>query len=188
MSRPTRRALARISARTAALCCALGVCALLWQPPPARAQPKSDWETAEEEKNWKEGDVQVPEFPKSQDLVEFPVSEASAFRFYVDARSISIGPDGVVRYSLVARSPSGSENVSFEGIRCKSAEFRTYAFGRADGSWSVRSTPWRKIQRKSVQRWHEALHEDYLCQGRASALSVNTILEGLKSGGLRSRQ
>lgn len=154
-----------------------------------QSQIKSDWETAEEARNWKEVEGKLPAFPKDQDLIEFFVSEANAFRFFLDSTSISIGADGVVRYTLVARSPSGSSNVSFEGVRCKTTESRTYAFGRADGSWSMRPTAWKKIERKSVQRWHEALHEDYLCKGSSPPFAAKEILQGLKTGdGFRSRR
>ena len=147
---------------------------------------KSDWEEKQDERNWKEMEGKLPAYPKDADLVEFFVSEASSFRFFLDATSVSIGPDGVVRFTLVARSPSGASNVSYEGLRCKTAEYKAFAIGRSDGSWSERPTTWQKIQRKRVQRWHEALYDDYLCKGTAPPLSVEEIARGLKGGdGLR---
>lgn len=151
----------------------------------ASAQPKSDWESAEEARNWKEVELLLPAYPKDSDLVEFFVSAASTFRFYLDPASISIGVDGVVRYALVARSPSGASNVSFDGIRCKTAEFRSYAFGRSDGTWSMRPTAWSRIQRRSVQRWHEALFEEYLCKRGTVPSSPKEIVDALKVGGFK---
>jgi hypothetical protein len=71
-------------------------------------------------------------------------------------------------------------------LRCKTGESKVFAFGRSDGTWSIRPSTWQKIRRMSVQRWHEALWEDYLCKGNAPPLTVAELLSGLKSGdGLR---
>ena len=162
---------------------------LLFHAAGTLAQVKSDWELAEEARNWKEVEAKLPAYPKDQDLVEFFVSSASAFRFYLDSTSMSIGPEGDVRFTLVARSQSGADNVSFEGVRCKTGEYRAYAFGGAGGSWSMRPTEWKKIEFKSVQRWHAALGTEYLCDGRSPAASAADILRGVKTGiGLRDRR
>jgi len=43
---------------------------------------------------------------------------------YIDSKSLSVGTDGVVRYSVVIVSGSGARNVLFEGLRCATREFR----------------------------------------------------------------
>lgn len=63
----------------------------------------------------------------------------SEFRFFVDAATLSVSDDGIVRYVLVARSPGGVDNVSLEGMRCATSEVRIYALGR-DGAWVGRPT------------------------------------------------
>lgn len=126
--------------------------------------------------------VRVPAFPKAEDLVGFFVSEANAFKFFIDAKSIAIGADGVVRYTLVARSPDGVDNVSYEGIRCRTESYRIYATGHADGSWSKRIGPWRRIEPRTVSRWRNALLRDYFCPANAPILSVAEGIEGLKNG------
>lgn len=147
------------------------------------AQPKSDWEVAEEERNWREGDFTLPPYPKAADLVEFHVSAATDFRFFVDHTSLSVAKDRVVRYTLVARSASGVENVSYEGIRCKSAMVRAYAFGHGGGRWSARGTAWRPVEPKGAQRWHFALWREYFCP---YAIAIHDAAEGvdaLRRGG-----
>jgi hypothetical protein len=94
-----------------------------------------------------------------------------------------VGQDRVVRYTLVARSPQGAESVSFEGMRCDTREVRGYATGRADGSWSRRDTPWRKIEARSVQRWHNALASEYFCPGRSPIHSAAEGADALRRGG-----
>jgi hypothetical protein len=120
----------------------------------------------------------LPAYPRASGLLPFFVSAASDFRFFVDAASLSVGGDGVVRYTLVARSPQGADSVSFEGMRCDTREVRGYATGRADGTWSRRDTPWRKIESRSVQRWHNALASEYFCVG---GIRIQDAAEGVQA-------
>jgi hypothetical protein len=114
--------------------------------------------------------VALPAYPNEGDLVGFFVSAANSFDFFIDAKSIAI--DGsIVRYTLIARSPEGVENVSYEAIRCSSSEYRIYAIGHADRTWA-----------KSVQRWRHALLRDYFCPGGAPILSVEEGIDALKRG------
>jgi len=125
----------------------------------------------------------LPATPRPANLLPFFVSAASDFRFFVDGASLSVGKDGVVRYTLVARSPQGAETTSFEGMRCESREVRGYATGRADGTWSRRDTPWRAIGHRRVQRWHDALATEYLCPGGSPILNAAEGAEALRRGG-----
>lgn len=113
---------------------------------------------------WTEDSVQLPGYPGDKSLREFYVSETTSHRFFIDETSLSIGKDGVVRYVLVVRTRGGASNVTFEGIRCDSREFKHYATGRQDGSWAmVRKGEWRVIENKPINRHHAALFRDYLC-------------------------
>ena len=104
-------------------------------------QIQSDWERANEERLKQSQELSVP--PPALDrgrLVEVKLRELGAdsdFRYYVDWGSVSAGEDRIVRYVLVARSRSGTENVTFEGLRCQ-GEYRVYAVGRPDGGWGGR--------------------------------------------------
>ena len=143
---------------------------------------KSEWELEQEKRNWKEGDVKLPAYPKAEGMIEFFVSGATSFRFFIDPESVAPGPDSVVRYTLIARSPSGVSNVSYEGIRCDTNSFRVYALGN-DGRWSARESEWRAIEPRSVQRWHLELRTQYFCPGR---IAIHTAAEGvdaLRRGG-----
>lgn len=143
----------------------------------AAAQPKTDWEEKQEARDWKEAELKLPALPKADALIEFFVSSATSFKFFVDPLSLSVGADGVVRYTLVARSPSGAETVSYEGMRCKSGTYKVYAFANG-GVWSrSRGNPdWWPIEPKSVQRWHQALRREYFCP---FDVGISTAAEGL---------
>lgn len=144
---------------------------------------KSDWEREQEKREWREADVPTPPPPGSGALLPFFVSSASDFRFYIDAASIVPGADGAVRYTLVVRSPLGAETVTYEGIRCATGEVKTYATGRADRSWSVHPGAWRRIEARSVQRWHDALWQDYFCPRKVAIRSGAEGVDALKRGG-----
>jgi len=157
--------------------------ALVLASPLALAQFKSEWELEQERRNWQEREVQLPAYPMAENLVEFYVSAATDFRFFIDRSSISVGPDGVVRYTLVARSSSGAENVSYEGIRCLTGTYRVYAHGKAGSAWSQRVADWRPIGQKALQRQHHALWQEYFCPHRSPIGDANEGLDALARGG-----
>lgn len=150
----------------------------------ALAQLKSDWELEQERRNWREREVRLPAYPKPEGLLEFQVSAASGFRFFVDRASISVGDDGVVRYTLVARSSAGADNVSYEGIRCQAGTYRVYAYGdRSAGAWSQRESDWRPIEQKTLNRQHHALWREYFCPHRVPIADAAEGLDALARGG-----
>lgn len=126
----------------------------------------------------------MPEYPQEANLVEFEVSAASSFRFFIDAASLSIGVDGVVRYTLLARSASGVQTVTYEGIRCSAAVHRIYALGRpTERSWSrSRVTDWKPIQPKSMNRQVQALWQEYFCPQSVPITSREDGINALKRG------
>lgn len=118
----------------------------------------------ENEKPWVEMQSSLPAYPQQENLLPFFVSAATDNRFYIDALSISVGKDAVVRYTMLVKSPEGAMNVSFEGIRCATHEKRIYAFGREDGNWSkARFSKWEAIQYADRNRQHHMLYDDFFC-------------------------
>ena len=146
---------------------------------------KSKYEEEQEKLNWKEGDVPPPPYPKDADLIEFQVSSGATFRFFIDAASLSVADDGVVRYTLVARSPSGIANVSFEGMRCAAKSTKVFARGTG-GNWSRREGEWQVIEARTIQRWHNVLYFEFLCPRHrpieTAAEGVNALRRGVHPG------
>lgn len=142
----------------------------------------SRFDEEQDKLNWKETEVPPPAYPADSNLIEFQVSSGATFRFFIDAASLSVGPDGVVRYTLVARSPSGVANVSYEGIRCITKSYKVYAQGMG-GRWSPRQGEWRDIEAKTIQRWHNVLYYEYLCPRhrpiQTAAEGVNALRRGI---------
>ena len=132
-------------------------------------------------KPWQEITVQLPPVPEARNLLPFDVSATATQRFAIDATSLSVGSDGVVRYVLVARSESGAENISYEGLRCASLESKLYAFGHRDGTWSrSRRDGWEPIHGSAANRQHAALADGYLCDGHVIAGDAPAILRRLR--------
>lgn len=112
---------------------------------------------------WSEQDYTIPSYPAKPNWQEYFLSTRRSNRLFIDLGTYSVGKDGVARYVLRVQSPSGAENVSFEGIRCQGRQLRKYAFGdTVNHRWieSLKST-WRTID--FDDREHRELR-DALCQ------------------------
>lgn len=131
-----------------------------------------------------EAAVEFPAYPTAESLLPFDAGSASGNRFLIDQKSISVGADGVVRYVLVVRSPSGVENVSFEGLRCETVQRRLYATGRSDRTWSrSRNDNWMEISSSTVSLPHNALARLYLCDHGLPIRSAKEGVDALRRGG-----
>lgn len=152
-----------------------------WRATLVQANPMDDL-LGTTDKNWTEIVPVLPAKPVDTNLVSFYVSPQTRFRFAVDIHSITIGKDGVVHYTLVATSEEGISNVSFEGMRCATKERKTYAYGRADGTWiHARSDPWEPVaERDGPNRQDAALYKDVVCKDGLplNVKEVVTRLEG----------
>lgn len=146
-----------------------------------QAQSRFDEDFDDKDKTWQEISVQLPAAPKKENLLDFYVSPIATQTFAIDAKSISTGNDGVVRYTLVSRSASGAENISYEGIRCESFERKQYAFGHRDGSWArSRRDQWETITGTVANRQHAALAKDYFCNHKVVDGNAEQIARRLR--------
>lgn len=120
-----------------------------------------------------------PGYPKDTDLIEFYVGPRATNHFLIDGDSLSVGKDGVVRYTLVIKTDGGATNVSYEGIRCATGEFKIYATGKTDHTWAGnRLTNWLPIENKLVNRYHAALNREFFCP---LGNPIQTAEEGLNA-------
>jgi hypothetical protein len=132
---------------------------------------------------WVEEEVEPPAFPQEANLREFYVSELTTNKFYIDASTLSVGKDGVVRYVLVVRTSGGATNITFEGVRCSSRELRIYASGRRDGVWAkARLSEWRPIENKLKNRHHAELSRNLFCPNGTPMRSAAEGREALRLG------
>lgn len=130
-----------------------------------------------------EAEVVLPAYPKPEGFIEFYVSALATNRFFVDGATLSVSPEGVVYYALVIKTSGGATNVTYEGMRCETGEYRVFATGRSDGSWSKsRVRDWRPIENKPVNRHHATLSRDFFCAARSPINTPEEGVDALKRG------
>lgn len=147
-----------------------------------RPAEQSEWERENRKPAPEEVQVELPAYPAPARLVEFDMNSAGDFHYYIDPATLSVdNKEGIVRYVLVARSSNGIQNVSYEGLRCETAEHRFYAFGRPDGTWSRSRADWRSLQQgQPLQR---VLYADYFCPQKVAILNAAEGVRALRDGG-----
>jgi hypothetical protein len=152
----------------------------------AQAQEQwSQWvvDFDEGKKSWKEIEAKIPAYPKPENLLSFEAVKASGHRYFVDAQSLSLGEDGVVRYVLVINTAGGATNVTFEGIRCETREQKYYAVAQPAGGWTrARDPQWRRIGLQETNQ-HGTLFGEYFCADRPWPTKPQEIMQRLKYGG-----
>lgn len=139
---------------------------------------------------WKEEQFTLPAWPREQDLIPVRLDSPDAsFDYSIDARSLRTGGDGVVRYTLVAESASGTRNLSFEGLRCTPhGAYRIYAYGQ-QGRFEPAGlgAQWMPIDRGGADPVREELWRHYLCvprkfAARPTKAQVRLLRNGRVSG------
>jgi hypothetical protein len=119
-----------------------------------------------EEYEWEEGEWNLPQLPSEESLLEFSVDQSKGrFTYFIDKNSLSISEkDGVVRYTLVVRSRTGANNIIYEGMRCPTREYKSYAYGNGRGEWrQARRPSWRPIYESGAGSYRFDLWNHYLC-------------------------
>jgi hypothetical protein len=152
----------------------LGLCAM------AALQPAQAQILFERDQNWTE--AEVPPLPAydTRDLIPVEGPAASSLKFGVDPKTISIGPDYVVRYVIVMQGPAAITAI-YEGIRCQSGEKRVYARRNGDSPWETVKEEWQPLRQSSGSRYAWNMARDGVCIGVATNNSVRDIVNDLRS-------
>jgi len=160
--------------RTTRLCC---IAALLcaWAAPCVAAEDDQHDPNAFEEAAW-----QLPAAPQDADLLTF-YSSLTGQNFAIDAKSLTVDKDGVARYTMVAISRGGAKNVSFEGLRCATKEYKLYAFGHMDGTWAkARDPQWMPIETQGIAIQRADLAKEYICKDSQIPGKAKEIINDLR--------
>ncbi len=136
---------------------------------------------------WKEIEPEFPAFPERAHLIPLDMGTESTSSSYIDEKSLTLAGDGIVRFTLVVRSAGGAQNVSFEGVRCETAERKLYAIGRNDREWiKPRSDEWRRISDNAFNRQYALLAKDFFCPAGSIRPDRDGIVRSLRqAAGLR---
>ncbi|MFZ4481919.1 MAG: CNP1-like family protein [Rhodoferax sp.] len=132
-------------------------------------------------------DLQAPPTPpppafEVKRLIPIDMPKYVSLRFGVDPATLSIAPDGIVRYVVVAISPTGSVTAMYEGIRCSAAEVKTFArYNTSAANWSAVADPqWQRLNDNLPSKHALALAQQGLCEGRSTAVrSVPDLIKAL---------
>ena len=159
--------------------------AALLASPAALGAPATDWERDfdDDKKSWNEIEAQIPPYPKTKDLIRVEPGAETSHRFYVDAASLTVSTDGVVRYTSVIKTAGGATNVTFEGMRCDTREGKLYAMGHPDGTWTrARKPEWKRIVLRDLAPHHYVLYREYFCPEPTKATPPRIALDALRRG------
>jgi hypothetical protein len=126
-------------------------------------------------------EIEVPPPPvyHKDGLITLDMSASSSLTYGLDPDTLSIGSDGVMRYVMVAYSPSGSINALYEGLRCETSEVKTYARSSELGRWTaVQEAKWRRLENTAASRHALALAKRGVCD--TTRLATRNATEMIK--------
>lgn len=151
----------------------------------------TSWAAAplEDPEEWKEDNVSAPPAFDLAKLITFEVSLNSQLVYGVDPATIQISSkDSVVRYVIVASNASGARNVMYEGIRCSTGEFKTYA-RYSDGKWTNVSNPeWKSMFGNMPSKHPLRFARAGACDSAAPVQTVDLLVSRLKNPNFRTRE
>lgn len=179
------RAIARgVAASVASIVAMLSLGACSTPSPDQGPKPGQDFVyLLDRKENWVENKVdKLPPVPQAADLLPFDVSATSSLTYAIDAKSVSVGSDGVVRYTVVITSPQGARNVYYEGVRCETYESRRYAAADESGTQWDRgaANDWRRIENSQLNAYQAALYQDFMCANKLPQGSAQSIVQNIR--------
>ena len=132
--------------------------------------------------DWKELEISAPPVFKTDRLVYLEMPRHVSVKVGLDPETLSIANDGIVRYVMVATSPSGNINATYEGIRCLTGEVKTYARYGTAARWSPMINPqWKPLNGNQPSMHALAFARQGACDGRAaSGQSPQAIVNKLR--------
>lgn len=167
------------------------ICLCAGLPVYCRAQqdvfPEDDLSRYDEDvESWKftEDVIDLPAYPEDDNLYELSIDTGGRpFEYLIDAKSLTIGADDVVYYTVVIRSRSGARNVFFESIRCDSGEYKTHAYGTSTSTFYRLYQPqWKKIYRSTgnAMDYRRDLQVFYFCDSVNHTLDIAEVMSRIQ--------
>ena len=132
--------------------------------------------------DWKELEAPPPPARRTTGLIPLEVP-GSSLRFGIDPASVAIGADRVIRYVVVATSPTGAVNAMYEGLRCNTGEVRVFARHNPDSGWvPAGNSQWQALHTVPNSRYSLLIARNGACVGHGPNDSAAQIVRDLKSG------
>lgn len=109
-------------------------------------------------------ELALPPLPSGDQLIPLDMdAKGSAFSVLLDPASLTVGEDGIVRYTVVMRSKAGAENIVYEGMRCDRKQYRRYAYASGSEFRPVAGSEWKFVRKIPRDRYRAILLDDYFC-------------------------
>lgn len=131
--------------------------------------------------DWREAEAPLPSAPATQRLIELDIPRTE-LRYGIDPGSVSVGKDGVVRYVVVARSPSGTVNALYEGIHCSTGQVKVYARHNPDSGWARAQEPqWKSLHEGQHARYSLLIARSGACLGHSANGTADKVVRDLRA-------
>lgn len=115
---------------------------------------------------WIEEDAGTAPTFSSKTLLPVDMPPYVTLKVGIDPITIRLGSDGVMRYVVVMVNSTGSVNAAYEGVRCTSAEVKTYARWTSQGTWEPVATPsWKDWNSNLPSKHAMAIARQGACDG-----------------------
>ncbi len=99
---------------------------------------------------------------------------------YLDQDSIQMNKkDRMVRYWIAIKSGGRISSLNYEGLRCSTGEYRSYAYASPRNSTQImplKNSRWRSAKQGGTRDYHQELAKNYLCSN-----GVPRTLEGIRA-------
>jgi hypothetical protein len=100
-------------------------------------------------------------------------------KFEIALDGIVVGQDDIIRYAVAVTSKGSKvRNVSFEGIDCKTKQYRSYAYLSGD-QWQNLNRPWELIFKDKRNGYQYKLAKEFCWGGSPS--TVEKIADSMTS-------
>jgi hypothetical protein len=140
---------------------------------------------------WREARTMLPAAPRTETLlrIEAPRGQGG-YEYFIDPDSLSLGTDGVMRYTVVARSPSGASTAFHEGMRCHDDTVRTFGYTGSDGIMRpIAGDQWRVFASRGSRGYQDYLRNVIMCDKNGHAWAPEKAVQALRAqytaGGVR---
>lgn len=149
------------------------------------AQFEEEEITDDDIKEWRfrEDVVDIPDYPDKSSLMKLDIDAAdSPFEYFIDSKSLSIGVDDVIHYTVIIQASSGYQNVLFEAMRCDTREYKTHAYGTGNRTfYEVYDPQWKQILGRGGTGidYRRDLVTMYFCTDIRSTLDMTSIMNRL---------
>lgn len=133
--------------------------------------------------DWRESEVPAPPDFDAARVIQLDMPRHMSVRLGVDPNTLRITSDGIVRYVMVAQSPSGTVNATYEGIRCQTAEVKVYARYTSSKVWNMTVKPeWKPLRDNQPSPHALAFARQGACDGRSTAMgTTQAIVDKLRT-------